>query len=155
MIQGQPNSFDSSSNDYPLEYLIGAQLFNRNDWFEAHDSWEELWHGPVGNDKDFYQGLIQVAVSLCHYFNGNRAGALRLYHSSRAYLRPYSPTHLGLDLERFLADMEACYRAILDRDGPTAMPVDLAPKIELTPAPVVWPEIPAWVYDQRGKPPEE
>ena len=48
---------------YDPRYLAGIVLFNRGDFFEAHEVWEQLWMEP-GEDKKFFQGLIQAAVAL-------------------------------------------------------------------------------------------
>src|SRR6476469_7449491 len=64
---------------YDPRYLEGIEHFNRCDFFEAHESWEELWQDYTGPSRKFYQGLIQVAVCLHHFGNGNTRGAKKLY----------------------------------------------------------------------------
>ena len=102
------------STSYDPRYLEGIEHFNRCDFFEAHEVWEELWKDYSGPSRKFYQGLIQVAVCLHHFGNGNIRGAIKLYHSSRGYLESYGPRHEGIDLDKLLAEMEACCRQILD-----------------------------------------
>ena len=72
---------------YDPRYLEGIEHFNVCDFFEAHEVWEELWADYRGPDRKFYQGLIQVAVCLHHFGNGNTRGARKLYVSSLAYLQ--------------------------------------------------------------------
>lgn len=98
---------------YDPHYLQGIEHFNVCDFFEAHEVWEELWTDYQGPLRKFYQGLIQVAVALHHFGNGNIRGAKKLYHSSRAYLEPYRPICEGLDLDKLLAEMERCFAEIL------------------------------------------
>jgi predicted metal-dependent hydrolase len=93
---------------YDPLYLEGIEHFNKCDFFESHESWEDLWTEYRGPSRKFYQGLIQAAVALFHFGNGNIRGAKKLYHSSRAYLEPYRPTHMGIDLEKFLTQFHAC-----------------------------------------------
>ena len=102
-----------SSEPYDPLYLEGIELFNVCDFFEAHDIWEELWSEYRGESRGFYQGLIQTAVALHHFGNGNIRGARKLYHSSRQYLEPYRPHHLGLDLDALFASMENCFTEVL------------------------------------------
>lgn len=111
---------------YDPLYLAGIELFNACDFFEAHETWEELWQEYQGPDRKFYQGLIQVAVCLHHFGNGNIRGAKKLYHSSRAYLEPYRPFHLGLDLEKLFAELETCCKPILES-------TEEYPKIDIVP----------------------
>jgi predicted metal-dependent hydrolase len=94
-------------------YLQGIEFFNACDFFEAHEAWEDLWTDYQGPSRKFFQGLIQTAVALHHFGNGNIRGAKKLYHSSRAYLEPYRPFHLGIDLEKFLAQFDCCFAEVL------------------------------------------
>ena len=96
----------TDSTDILPQYRAGIELFNNCEFFEAHDVWEELWAEYRGPSRTFYQGLIQVAVSLHHFCNGNVRGAKKLYHSSRAYLDPYRSVHLGCDLDHLFLEME-------------------------------------------------
>src|SRR5690606_530743 len=99
---------------YDPRFLAGVEYFNECEFFEAHEAWEELWADYQGPSRRFYQGLIQTAVCLYHFANGNIAGARKLYYSSRAYLQPYLPRHEGVDLERLLAEMYACCCGFID-----------------------------------------
>ena len=79
--------------NYDARYLAGIRLFNEADFFEAHEVWEDLWTDCPLVDRRFYQGLIQAAVGLLHFVNGNVRGAVKLYQSSRAYLETYGSPH--------------------------------------------------------------
>ena len=103
-----------SDTSYDPRYLEGIEHFNKCDFFEAHEVWEELWADTQGEPRRFYQGLIQVAVCLHHFGNGNIRGARKLYYGSRSYLDEYRPLHLGLNLEKLLTELENCCREILD-----------------------------------------
>ena len=121
---------------YDSHYLEGIELFNRCEFFEAHEAWEELWQAYQGPARQFYQGLIQVAVCLHHFGNGNIRGARKLYHSSVKYLLPYGPRCEGIDLEKFLAELTRCCRDFVDsqEEYPQAEIVpDLIPEIHLDP----------------------
>jgi predicted metal-dependent hydrolase len=111
---------------YDPRYLQGIEHFNRCDFFEAHEIWEDLWADYQGPSRKFYQGLIQVAVCLHHFGNGNIRGAKKLYYSSRNYLDAYRPKHLGLDVDKLLGQLQTCCREILDSK-------EEFPKVELVP----------------------
>ena len=113
-------------SEYDPRYLEGIEHFNVCDFFEAHEVWEELWADYSGPSRRFYQGLIQVAVCLHHFGNGNIRGAKKLYFSSREYLKDYLPKHEGLDVEKLLAQLETCCREILESQ-------EEFPKIEIVP----------------------
>ncbi|MEK9139339.1 MAG: DUF309 domain-containing protein [Bacteroidota bacterium] len=50
----------------------GVEEFNSQRFFEAHDTWEELWRETTGPQRLFYQGLIQTAVGFYHIREGAR-----------------------------------------------------------------------------------
>ncbi|MBX9625196.1 MAG: DUF309 domain-containing protein [Gemmataceae bacterium] len=94
-------------NPYDPRYLAGVDHFNRGEYFDAHEVWEELWGDCPAADRRFYQSLIQAAVALYHWGRNNPAGADRLFRSGRAYMAPYRPAHRGLDVDRFWQAVEA------------------------------------------------
>ena len=99
--------------EHDPRFLEGIEHFNKCDFFEAHDAWEELWSDYQGPSRKFYQGLIQVAVCLHHFGNGNTRGAKKLYFGSRGYLEEYRPRHEGIDLDKLLSELERCCAEIL------------------------------------------
>ena len=123
---------------YDPRFLEGIRYFNDCEFYDAHDVWEDLWADYQGPSRAFYQGLIQVAVCLHHFGNGNTRGARKLYDSSRKYLQEYRPHHLGVDLDKLFAELTACCQEILDsiEDFPKVEIVpDLIPEIHLDPPP--------------------
>ncbi len=121
---------------YDEHFLAGVRHFNQCDFFEAHEEWEELWTDYQGPSRKFYQGLIQVAVCLHHFGNGNTRGAIKLYHTSRAYLDAYRPHYEGGDDDKLPADLELCCADLLAADATfPCVPIvpDLIPEIHLDP----------------------
>jgi len=114
------------ADSHDPRYLEGIDHFNKCDFFEAHEVWEELWADTQGPSRRFYQGLIQVAVCLHHFGNGNIRGAKKLYHGCRGYLEEYRPKYLDLNLDQLLSQLEICCREILDSK-------EEFPKIDIVP----------------------
>ena len=125
--------------NYDPRFLMGIEYFNECDFYEAHEVWEDLWVDYQGPSRKFYQGLIQAAVCLHHFGNGNVRGARKLYNSCRTrYLDAYRPWHLGIDLDCLLSDLETCCQKILDSDDEypeIEIDPDLIPEIHLVPPP--------------------
>jgi len=123
------------SSQFPAQYLEGVRLFNAEDFFESHEVLEELWSETPDERKRFYQGLIQAAVALLHFGNGNLGGAKKVYLTSRRYLEAYRPVFEGLDVDRFLQNMEFCFQELIDdrQACPVGMTLhdDRIPKISL------------------------
>jgi predicted metal-dependent hydrolase len=139
---------------YDPRYLAGVLFFNARDFFEAHEVWEDLWHVTALPERRFYQGLIQAAVSLFHFGNGNFGGATRLYRSSLEYMKPSFPYFQGLDLERFWKQMAECYADVLEVPQPPrdARPDPAKiPTIELDPPPETWPDPESLLPPEKDK----
>jgi predicted metal-dependent hydrolase len=129
--------------DYDPRYLAGVLLFNEHDFFSAHDVWEDLWGEMAGADRRFMQGLIQAAVGLLHFTNGNLRGAVKLFHSSRDYMARVASPYRGLDIAAFWRQMEACFsQALVHQEGQPRpeLNADQVPRIELDPPPATWPD---------------
>ena len=81
--------------------------------------------------------MIQAAVALHHFGNGNIRGAKKVYLSSRAYLEDYRPAYHGLDLDAFLAQYERCFAEVLastEEFPRIEIDPELIPEIHLDPA---------------------
>lgn len=90
-------------------FLKGIEHFNRGEYFDSHEVWEQLWLDETGEDRRFYQGLIQAAVALYHLEKGNAVGSRKLLNSSAAYLQSYRPQHHGLDVDGLLEGVRLCF----------------------------------------------
>lgn len=91
----------------------GVALFNGARYWHAHEAWETLWRAAPERERDFYQGLIQVAAGLLHLQRRNVRGARNQLAAGLAKLRPYQPTYRGIFVnelvgkgERMLGDLE-------------------------------------------------
>jgi predicted metal-dependent hydrolase len=123
----------NTTKTYDSRYLEGIRCFNEREYFEAHEVWEDLWKDYTGPARHFYQGLIQVAVCLHHFGNGNAIGARKLYYSSHRHLDDYPTSYLGLDLEKLLADLQVCCAEILaneEKFPKVKIRAELIPKID-------------------------
>lgn len=107
-------------------FHAGLAQFNAEAFFDAHETWEALWHhldkrAPdaerPGGDRRFVQGLIQLAVSFEHWRRGNPRGARGQWDKAREKLEPCAPRRDGVDVGAVLAAARAFYAA---RDLPAA-----------------------------------
>lgn len=85
----------------------GVRLFDEARYFEAHDAWEDVWRPMRSDERDFFRGLINLAVAMKKGAEGNPAGSARLVARSSGLLAAYEPSHRGLDVRRLRADMAA------------------------------------------------
>lgn len=93
----------------------GIALFNRRRFFEAHEVWEIGWRKAYGQEKLFFQGLIQVAATLLHAERGNAKGAEALAAKARQKLATLPSCVAGIEiteLRRILDERVACTNGI-------------------------------------------
>jgi hypothetical protein len=74
----------------------GVALFNGARYWHAHEAWETLWRAAPDEERDFYQGLIQIAAGFLHLARRNRRGARNKLTEGVAKLQPYQPIHHGI-----------------------------------------------------------
>ena len=119
------------------ELRKGIEEFNRGDYFECHETLEDVWMLETGKDKRFYQGLIQLSVGFFHLLNLNLRGAASQWEKGVAKLTDYDDEHLGVNLKTLIAKMRRCQETLeAVRDGrQTEFDWSLAPQI-ITTSPV-------------------
>lgn len=84
--------------------------------FYAHEVLEGPWHLAEPPERDFWQGLAQVAVGLTHVQRGNPVGAATLLRRGADNLRGYADGHEGVAVARVVRDAEAL-AARIDAEG--------------------------------------
>lgn len=110
--------------DDPEELLrIGIEHFNAQRFFQAHEAWETAWHPSPPPERDFWQGITQVAVGLTHRQRGNPRGAVTLLRRGADRLDRYGESHRGIPCERLARQARACADAI--EAGGTEVPLEL------------------------------
>jgi predicted metal-dependent hydrolase len=85
---------------------------------------EDVWRAADEGERDFFQGLVHVAVAWYQAGRGRRVGCERQLGKAARRLRPYAPQHRGVDLERLLTSVDAA--AATARAGSLELP---APEI--------------------------
>jgi uncharacterized protein len=98
------------------QFEKGVELFNSRNFFECHDTIEELWMEWRENDRSFFQGLIQVAVGFYHLENRNYKGARSQLSKGLAKLQQYQPAHFGVEVESFVIETAKCLRWVEDQE---------------------------------------
>jgi len=103
----------SDANDEPevyssplAQFESGFREFSQGRYFEAHDIWEDLWHGLRGPDRRFLQGLIHLAVGAYHFECQNQPGAASQWGKATVKLNQYPAGHWGVDTRAWLEWIE-------------------------------------------------
>jgi predicted metal-dependent hydrolase len=76
-------------------------------FFEAHEELEDAWRAASPEERDFYQGLVHVAVAWYQAGRGNRVGCERQLEKAARRLGPYAPNHRDVNVASILRQVES------------------------------------------------
>ena len=83
--------------------LAGVAQYNGGFFFEAHETWEELWLQSPWPFRRFLQGLIQLAAAFVHLMRHEYPGTIRLLNEALAKLQD-APVTMGIDAARLVEE---------------------------------------------------
>jgi uncharacterized protein len=116
-------------------YLYGTDLFNHGYYWEAHETWEGLWHacGRSGQTGRFLKGLIKLAAAgvkvrqrIPRGVKNHALRALDLFRQTADEAGGEDCRYLGLclgDLIRFAQDIAVTRIPCPESDARAVMPV--------------------------------
>ena len=103
------------SAEHRAELARGAAEWDAKQFFDAHETWEEIWQVERRTIRSFYQGLILLAAGLHHWTGTHRPRGVRIKLSSGIErLAPYAPSYLGVDVSTTIGDAAALLRQAPD-----------------------------------------
>lgn len=126
LARGRTPALDPVEHDQLFRQA--AALFNGVRYWHAHEAWETLWRAAPDEDRDLYQGLIQVAAGLLHLRRRNVRGARNKLREGLEKLRGYGPAYHGIFLNELVREAR---RLLDDLDG-GVLPYLIPPVIRFT-----------------------
>lgn len=138
MAINQPDRYGpfqtNRGNEPPPDLLCqGIDEFNREEFFEQHETLEALWRAEADPVRYLYQGILLVGVGMYHLRRGNYHGAVAKLTSGQKFLRWFVPVCQGVDVARLLADADRAQKEI-ERLGPKRLgefDPALVPRVDL------------------------
>lgn len=95
----------------------GIDLFNRGEFFAAHETWEEIWRSTTPEPRELFQGLVQVAAALHQILDLHRTiGPRNTLAKARSHLELYAPVASGLDVATLLESVRR-WQEWVERNG--------------------------------------
>ena len=79
---------------------------------------EDVWRAAEPAERDFFQGLVHVAVAWDQAGRGNPVGCERQLEKASRRLGPYAPVHRGLDVSGVLESVHAAQGRFPDLPPP-------------------------------------
>lgn len=96
--------------------------FNHAGFFEAHELFEDLWRSAPGEQKLFFQGLVQMSVAFHHHSQGNLMGAESVLKRALRNLSGYPEHFGGIELTRLRQSLQECVQAFTENTPPPSLP---------------------------------
>ena len=86
-------------------YKRGLEHIRAGRYFEAHEELELAWRAAGPEERDFYQGLVHVAVAWSQAGRGRPVATSRQLEKAARRLGPFAPAHRGVDVADVLAQV--------------------------------------------------
>jgi predicted metal-dependent hydrolase len=103
-------------------FKAGLEAIRSGRYFEAHEEFELAWRAAPAAERDFFQGLVHVAVAWYQADRGRPVATASQLEKAARRLGPFAPEHRGVDVAEVLAQVEAARRRVaegsLDLDPP-------------------------------------
>jgi predicted metal-dependent hydrolase len=115
-------------NDSDQHFRRGIELFNRGEFFAAHEELEEAMNLLTGDESDweFYLGLLRAAVANHKLADGIFDSAILHLRAALKLLAPYRDRHRGVMLREFRTALTVQLDRLLTRSEQMPQP----PRIE-------------------------
>jgi len=84
----------------------GLELVRSGRFFEAHEELELAWRAADPSERDFFQGLVHVAVAWYQAGRGRPVATARQLDKATRRLGSFAPEHRGVDVAAVLAQVE-------------------------------------------------
>ena len=96
-------------DEIDAQLALGVELFNRGEFFEAHEAMEDAMNllEDDTRDWDFYLGLLRASVANHKLTQGEIASARLHLGAALKFLAPYPDRHRGIKLREFRSALTA------------------------------------------------
>jgi predicted metal-dependent hydrolase len=92
----------------------GLEAIRAGRYFAAHEELEEAWRAASAEERDFFQGLVHVAVAWYQAERDRPIATARQLEKATRRLAPFAPAHRGVDVAAVLAQVEAAQARVAD-----------------------------------------
>lgn len=95
----------------------GLACYHQEEFFEAHEHWEQIWLGLKGPEKSFLQALIQMTAAFHHLNRGNSVGSISLLRRTLRRLESCPESFGGIRVTRLRSEVRDWIRALEAEDS--------------------------------------
>jgi len=90
----------------------GRQLFNKGDYYEAHEHFEAAWRQTRQPSREFYRALLQVSGGYYRLTQERPEAAKKFLTHALGWLREFPSPFLGIDTTELKLQLQKIIKAI-------------------------------------------
>ena len=115
----------------PDLFYRGLEQFNRGEYFEQHESLEEIWVLEPRPIRYLYQGILKIGVGFYKLRLGNYRGTVNHITGGIAYLQQFGDSCLGVEVARLIGDAQQVLKRVRELGPDRLVEFDLStlPKV--------------------------
>lgn len=91
--------------------IQGIELFDKGQYWEAHEALEAAWRDESNPVRYLYQGILQVGIVYLQIERNNFIGMAKMFERCKKWLRPWPDQCRGIDVAQLRADVAAAVTA--------------------------------------------
>jgi predicted metal-dependent hydrolase len=113
-VPDRPLHTDRCGEPPPALLRRGIEQFNQGNFFEQHETLEELWRAERDDVRYLYQGILLVGVGMYHLFaRRNYHGAVTKLETGLRLLHWFRPACQGVDVDALITEAARARAAII------------------------------------------
>ena len=93
------------SSEIPRQLQSAIAQFNDEQYWDCHETLEQIWLSEEYPLRLFYHGLIKAAVGMLHLYRRNCRGAKAKLSDAVDTLAPFVPAMMGVDVAQLHKDL--------------------------------------------------
>lgn len=104
----------SCEEDPPPLLYEGIEQFNRGEYFEQHETLEEIWLDEPREIRRLYQGILKIGVGFYKLRIGNYRGTVNHIRGGIAYLQRFNDVCMGVDIARLIHESSTVHDRVVE-----------------------------------------
>jgi len=94
-------------------YNLGLAHLRAGRYFDAHEELEVAWRAAAAEERDFYQGLVHVAVAWYQAGRGKTVATESQLRKAIRRLEAFEPEHRGVDVADLRCQLFDAYAIVV------------------------------------------
>lgn len=113
--------------------IQGLRAFNRQDFYEAHEWFENAWRESPVETREFYRALLQLSGGYFRLTQDRLGAAKKFFERALHWLEPFPSLHLSISTDQLRKSLRHLLHAVGDGQPPNTIiqqhfhPIDFTP----------------------------